>query len=146
MASDAAKLVGVWTLRAFQSEDVETGARSDVFGANPRGVLMLHPDGRMVALLTPRDQKTPVTEADRAANYNDLVAYSGRYRLEPPDRFITMVDVAWTPAWLGTDQARTYRLDGDRLDVVSDPLRTPRTGDAWVRGILSWVREAPLPE
>jgi len=45
--------------------------------------------------------------------------YSGLYRLEG-DKWITAVDVAWNPAWTGTDQVRFYKLDGDQL-VVSTP-------------------------
>ena len=92
---------------------------------------------------TPAAQSKPATEAEKAAAYRNTLAYSGRYRLEPPDRFVTEVDLSLWPEWLGSEQGRSYRLDGDRLDIVSDPNRGPRFEGATVRGYLSWVRERP---
>ena len=132
---------GVWRLRAFYSEDVATGRRTEPFGPNPNGVLILHPEGRMVALLTPAERTAPTTDAERSVAFQQLVAYSGRYRLEPPDQFITTVDIAWFQPWVGSEHPRSYRFGGDTLDIVSAPVRTPLTGDALVRGVVSWVRE-----
>lgn len=95
----------------------------------------------MMVLVTRSASNAILNDADRVAAYQNLVAYSGRYRLEAPDRFVTSVDVSWFPDWVGTEQARSYRLDGDTLDIVTDPLISPRTGDALVRGVLSWERE-----
>ena len=101
----------------------------------------------MAALLTPGERVPPITEADRAAAFARLVAYSGRYRLEPPDRLVTTVDVAWFEDWVGTDQVRTYSLDGDRLDMFTPAGRMPQPdgSEATVIGILSWTREVPVP-
>jgi hypothetical protein len=54
---------------------------------------------------------------------------------------VTTVDVTWFQPWVGTDQARTFKVDDQGLDIVSDPLTTPLTGDALVVGVLSWVRD-----
>jgi hypothetical protein len=133
---------GVWKLRAFYLENQETGERSEPFGASPRGVLIMHPGGRMATVVTPSEQTPPKTEADQAAAFQKLVAYSGQFRLEPPDRFVTTVDVAWLQPWVGTEQARTYKCDGDILDIITAPARVPHlTGDALMIGVLSWVRE-----
>jgi ABC-type Fe3+ transport system substrate-binding protein len=45
-------------------------------------------------------------------------AYTGMYRLEG-DKWLTKVDVAWNPEWVGTEQTRFFKLDGDRLHVTS---------------------------
>lgn len=140
-------VLGVWTLRSFTMENVETKERSEPFGPAPRGTLILHPDGRMAALLTPGERPSPTTEADRAAAFQRMVAYAGRYRLEPPDRFVTTVDVAWFEDWVGTEQTRSYALDGDKLDIFTPPGRmpTPDGGAVTVMGILSWTRDASTP-
>ena len=126
-------------------QDAGTGEQSEPFGPDPRGTLMLHADGRMAALITPRDRVVPTSEADRATAFQGLVAYAGWYRLEPPDRFVTTVDVAWHEGWIGTDQVRTYVVDGDRLDIFTPPTRMPRPdgGEVTVTGRLSWTREPP---
>jgi hypothetical protein len=95
-------------------------------------------------VLTPAEQAPPVSEADQVNAFQKLVAYSGLYRLEPPDRFVTLVDIAWFQPWVGTEQARTFAVRGDTLDIVSAPATTPLTGDALVVAVLSWVRESSL--
>ncbi len=139
--NDAASILGVWILRAFHLDDQLTGQRTEPMGSAPCGVIMLHPEGRMMALLTPGDQARPATTADQASAYQSMIAYSGRYRLEPPNRFVTTVDIAWFPTWIGTDLARSYELDGDSLKIITVPGKTPRTGDAIVVGTLDLVRE-----
>ena len=115
-------------------EDVDTKQRSEPFGPEPRGTLILHPEGRMAALIAPRE---------RATGSQNFVGYSGRYRLEPPDRLVTSVDVSSVEEWIGTDQARTYALESDRLALATPAGRMPRQdgGDATVRGLMVWVRE-----
>jgi hypothetical protein len=137
-------LVGVWKLRSFVMENVDTKERSEPFGPEPRGTLVLHANGRMVALLTAR-RTADATEADAAAPLK-LLAYAGRYRLEPPDRLVTSVDVAWIEDWIGTEQTRTYRLEGDRLDLFTPTGRMPQPGggEVTVSGVLSWTREAAM--
>jgi hypothetical protein len=136
-------VLGVWKLRSYSMENVETKERSEPFGSAPRGSLILHPDGRMMALIAP----APAAGVDPAAAAPRLVAYSGRFRLEPPDRLVTSVDVAGIEEWIGTDQTRTYTLDGDRLELLTPTGRMPREGGEAVAvfGILSFSREAPSP-
>jgi hypothetical protein len=137
-------IVGVWRLEAFQVRDVDTAIISEPFGLRPRGIMMFHPGGRMVALITPCDRPHPTNESERSAAFQNLVACSGAYRLEPPDRFVIDVDVAWFEPWVGSEQVRTYRLHADRLDIVSTPTRLPQAGgsDLTVVATLTWRREA----
>ena len=142
MATETPDVCGVWRLRSYFLKDVETGQRTDPFGSRPNGVLILLPQGRMAALLTPEGREQPSTEAEEAEAFRQMISYSGHYRLEPPNRFVTTVDIAWFEPWVGTQQARNFTLTDDTLDIVSEPTRTPLTGDANVVGVLSWVRES----
>jgi hypothetical protein len=135
-------ICGVWRLRSYLLKNLATGENTEVFGRNPNGVLILLPEGRMAGIVTPSDQMPPITEFERAEAFQKLIAYSGHYRLEPPNRFVTCVDVAWYQPWLEKEQARSFHIDGDGLDITSDPTTTPLTGDALVVGVLSWQREA----
>ena len=56
---------------------------------------------------------------ERSSLLSNMIAYTGLYRLEG-DRWITQVDVAWNPEWVGTEQTRFFSIDGDLLTV-----RTP---------------------
>src|SRR5215813_10772263 len=104
---------GVWRLQSCYLKNLETDERTEPYGAHPNGVIILLPGGRMAAILTPGEQKKPETEADQAEAFRKLVAYSGLYRLEPPDRFVTTVDVAWFQPWIGSEQARRFALRGE---------------------------------
>lgn len=124
---NAADLTGVWLLRSFQFEEVETGLLSEPLGEHPAGTIMFHPYGRFFALLTAGERPTPANALERAADYERLVAYSGAYRLEMPNMLVTHVDMAWFPSWIGTEQRRFCTLRGDELDLVSAPLYMPGT-------------------
>jgi hypothetical protein len=60
-----------------------------------------------------------------------MISYSGIYRVEN-DRFITKVDTSWNEAWVGTEQERFVKLEGDTMTLTSawqpDPkyAREPR--------------------
>jgi hypothetical protein len=139
-------LLGVWMLHSFFFEDTKTGERHEPLGHDPAGTIIFHPGGRFFALMTPGDRPPPVTEAEQAAAFQKTVAYSGPYRLDPPNRLVTTVDIAWFQPWVGTDQIRYLTLNGDNLDITSAPLVMPRTDgqDATVFAVVSWKRDKAL--
>ena len=136
MGDEATELTGVWILRSAYLERVDTGEKILPYGDNPRGVLILHEGGRMAAIITPSDQT-----GDAPPPRRKLLAYSGRYRIEPGNRFVTDVDIAWIPGWVGTRQGRNFKLQQDKLDIVSDPIPIEFLDGTMGIGILSWVRE-----
>jgi hypothetical protein len=139
-ASADDKLAGVWKLQSWVMENVETKETKAVFGEQPNGYLIFTREGRMIGLLTAQGRKAPQTEAEREAAYRSMLAYSGRYRMEG-DNFITKVDVAWNEAWVGTEQARLYKVDGAKLQVLSPPQPNPNFGGKTMRGIFTFERE-----
>lgn len=139
LADEREKLVGVWKLQTYVVEFQDTGERTAPFGAHPNGIGIFTPDGRAMAILTAEGRKAPQTDADRAAAFQSMVAYSGTYRLDD-DRWITTVDIAWNEAWMGTDQIRFYRVDGDTLTVTSNWRPYPLFDGRVARGLLTWVR------
>jgi hypothetical protein len=139
-AQEREKLLGIWKLVSFETELQATGERRPVYGKNPNGYIVFTPQGRMMALLTSEGRKAAGTDEERSALFRTMVAYSGIYRLDS-DKFITKVDVSWNETWTGTEQVRFYKLDGDRLDIVSawaPNLTNP--GRPMVRGILTFER------
>jgi len=99
----------------------------------------------MMAIVAAEDRKAAKNDEDRAALLQTLSAYTGSYRLEQ-DKWITKVDICGNPALNGTEQVRSYRLNGDRLDVMTDwtPLENlpgaSIRGNPIVRAILVWER------
>jgi hypothetical protein len=145
MTGKRTDITGCWTLKSCYIEVVDTGERLYPYGENPVGTLIIHESGRMVAVFTPSARMIPTTETDKAKAFEQLVAYSGRYRLEGA-RFVTDVDVSWLPQWVGTAQGRKFALHDDLLDIISDPAPSPFFDGVLVQGKLTWAREAGQPD
>jgi hypothetical protein len=113
------QLIGTWKLVSWQviSED---GTAQDLFGSNPKGYLVLTPEGRSIVLTTADNRRVGMSDADRAALHKSMLAYTGRYRIEGSN-FITTVEVSWNEAWNGTEQRRHFRIEGNRLFIESEP-------------------------
>jgi hypothetical protein len=90
-------------------------------------------EDRLIAVIT-----APVRAKDATAQelFDSMMAYSGRYRMEGDDCFVTTVDSAWQPAWLGTDQVRLFKIDGEILSVMGLFREIPNYPGRRVRGLL----------
>ena len=137
VADDREKILGIWRLVSFEVEFQATGEREQIRGKNPTGFIIFTPEGRMMVVLTNEGRKAPKTDQDRADLFNAMVAYTGMYRIEG-DRWITKVDVSGNPALVGTEQARFFRLDGDRLQEIT--AWTPRSEKGMGRTVITWER------
>ncbi|HLG96493.1 MAG TPA: lipocalin-like domain-containing protein [Bryobacteraceae bacterium] len=118
-AADAGGLVGTWRLVSWQVI-VENEPPQNIFGAHPKGFLVLTREGRSIVLTTAENRRAGMGDAERAALHKYMLAYSGKYRIDGND-FITLVDVSWNEAWNGTEQRRHFRIDGDKLFIESAP-------------------------
>ena len=111
------------------------------FTANiPSGIQIATPEGRWLALITAEGRAIPKSDADRAQALKSMIAYTGRYRVEN-GKVITKVDAAWNEAWVGGEQVRNIRFEGDRLYIESPPMPHPNINDKMVRVIVVWQRE-----
>jgi hypothetical protein len=133
-------IVGTWALVSVVYEDMATGERTPVYGEHPRGIQIATPEGRWLALMTAEGRAIPQTDADRAQALKSMIAYTGRYRVEN-GQVITKVEAAWNEAWVGGEQVRNIRLQGDRLYIESPPMPHPNINDKSVRVIVVWQRE-----
>jgi len=139
-ADDRAKILGIWKIVSWESEFQATGEREPVMGKNPTGYIIFTPEGRMMTVITGEGRKTPKTDQDRGELFKSLFAYTGTYRLEG-DKWITKVDVAWNPAWVGSEQVRFFKFDGERLQVISAWVpSTTRPEKGMGRAIITWER------
>jgi Lipocalin-like domain len=136
----ARRLVGTWRVVSAQFEYADTGECRDMYGPNPSGYLILTDNGRMMGMLTAADRAAPENEADRAGLFESMMAYSGKFRVEGDDEFITTVDLAWHPAWNRTEQTRFFKLDGDALSITSAQQTHPLFPGRLGRGVLVWRR------
>lgn len=133
-------VVGTWRLVTYEVEVRATGACFTPMGDDPSGYTIFTGDGRVWFMLTGEGREPGDSDQEMARLLETVIAYTGRYRIEGDD-WITAVDVAWNPAWVGSEQRRQFTLDGDTLQV-----RTPwRVMPNWAelgetRSIISFVR------
>lgn len=139
-ADDRGPVHGVWKLVSYEVEIRATGQKEALMGQSPTGYAIFTPEGRAMFIVTGDGRKPAKTVQERADLLSSLVAYTGAYRLEG-DKWITKVEVAWNPEWVGTEQTRFFRVDGGRLQVLT-PWRVmpnwPEKG--MTRSILTFKR------
>jgi hypothetical protein len=140
VGADAGGPVGIWKLVSYEVEVQANGQKEPVMGNNPTGYVTFTPEGRVFFVLTGEGRKAAKTDQERAELLSTLVAYTGMYRFEG-DRWITKVDVAWNPEWVGTEQARSFKVDGDRLQVLTPWRVMPNWADkGMTRSIVTFER------
>jgi hypothetical protein len=133
-------IAGLWKLVSYQVEVQATGEKLPVMGQHPTGYAQFTPEGRVFFMLTGDGRKPAKSVADRAELLNTLVAYTGTYRIEG-DKWITTVEVAWNPEWVGTEQSRSFKIEGNRLSVLTPWRLMPNWADkGMTRSIITFER------
>lgn len=125
-------LIGTWELVSYKVEEKESGKFINAMGPAPRGRVVFTPDGWVAFNLEGSNRLAATSDTDRAQLMKTLVAYIGRYRVEG-DQWITTVQTAWAPEWVGTEQRRTVTVNGQYADVVTPWRKMPN----WAAGRLS---------
>jgi Lipocalin-like domain len=139
-AGDGDKVVGTWRLVSYELEVQASGLKGPVMGEKPTGYATFTPEGRVFFVLTGEARKAAKTDQERAELLSTLVAYSGTYTVEG-DNWTTNVEVAWNPEWVGTKQVRDFKLDGERLVVLTPWRVMPNWADKGLtRSIVTFER------
>jgi hypothetical protein len=134
------RIVGTWRLLSYVVEVQASGEKLPVMGEKPDGYVTFLPGGRVFFMLTGESRKPAKTDREKADLLDTLVAYTGTYSIAG-DTWSTSVDAAWNPEWVGTKQVRTFKLEGDRLDVLTPWRIMPNWSDkGTTRSIVSFER------
>jgi hypothetical protein len=141
----AQQLVGTWKLVSAVMEDVQTEDQKLAWGEKPNGIIVLTPTSRWIVIQTAEGRQPPRTNEERADAFRSMLAYSGHYRTEG-QQIIIKVDIAWDESWIGTEQVRSFRIDGDKLYIEAAPQPYANFGGRVMRGILIWQREGSAPK
>lgn len=140
------RLLGNWRLVSFSAQ----GADGKVYypmGENLVGTLMYAPDGRMAVQLMGADRPaldSPAygagTEAQWAQAARSFFAYAGRFSVDEATPAVTHhVELALNPYWVGRDQTRRIKLEGDALELSG---ASPTTSGAIDTAFVRWRRFA----
>jgi hypothetical protein len=124
----SAAILGTWKLISASSSTSD-GERNDApFGPGPTGFLTYTPDGRMSAMISHGGRKLLLTGASgsalteaQAEAFRTFVAYAGRYTLKS-DEVIHHVEISFIQDWVGTDQIRSIKFEGERLVLATPPM------------------------
>jgi hypothetical protein len=139
LADDNLHLQGEWKLVSYEVEIQSNGQKIYPMGRNPNGYVIFTPD-RDIFLFTAEGRMPAKTEAENAELLKTMLAYSGKYRIEG-DSWITKIDIAWNPEWVGTEQKRSFKVDGDRLQVHTPWRIMPDWADkGMTRSIVTFER------
>jgi hypothetical protein len=137
-------ILGTWKLLSYVREELPSGAKSDVMGAHPSGYINYGREGRMIVIIVGSDRKKPAgavaTPDEAEALITSMLAYAGTYSIDSQAKTVTHhVDISWDQSRTGTDQVRSYKLEGDRLTLTTAPSTDPATGKNTVRTLI-WER------
>ena len=139
MQQDGDALIGSWRLDSFELQST-SGEISHPYGRELKGYLFYNDDGYMSAAFMNADRgRTGDGELSRAAeasNYDQFMAYTGPFEVIG-DKITHTVEVSSLEAFIGSIQERWYKVDGNRLELLTAPLVVG--GDAPV-GRLVWSR------
>jgi hypothetical protein len=119
------QVVGIWSLVSFDSTGAD-GKKTAVFGAQPKGILMIDAGGRYAMVLTDPGRpkwksnlRTELTNEEFAAAAKGLVAQYGAWSVDEGSKVLTRkVEGALSPNLAGTEQKVTVGLSGDELTVI----------------------------
>ena len=131
------RLVGNWTLVSYDAI-APGGERSLPYG-HALGRLSYDEHGHMSGqVMRPGRARVSLGHGNaqqvRAA-YIGYVAYFGRYKVNPAGDAVThFVEGSLNPAWVGGEQVRQMRFDGDLLVLQADVQK----GGQIIKHVLTW--------
>ncbi len=138
------KLVGAWKLVSWKYVDANN-EDVDFFGENPEGILTYDASGYMSAHLMNPSRTTNFNSNSLTAGTSEEVenaffnylAYWGRYYEKTPGEIVHQVEGSLFPNWMGQDQIRYGKLEGEYLMLSTPPI--PALGDEVVFN-LTWKK------
>jgi hypothetical protein len=139
------RLVGAWRLVEWRVEYSDGRATTYPFGRDAVGLLQYTADGGMnasimrpgrPALSAASAKSAPVEQ--RLAAFDGFFSYGGTFTIRA-GKIVHHVDIALNPNFIGTEQVRTARFEGDTMTLAADdPL--PGAPSVTRHHALTWRR------
>jgi hypothetical protein len=116
------QLAGTWILVSHEAVSM--------YGAHPKGVAFFDAGGRFIITAMRSDRTNygsghPAsgTDAENKATAQGAMTYFGTYTVNEADRTIDIhIEASSFPNWSGTDQQRSFSIEGDRLTLTARAL------------------------
>jgi hypothetical protein len=126
---DAGDLIGTWRLRSWKTVRTD-GSEVHPLGEDATGYIFYNHDGYvsvaiMAAGRVPYRDTDPLGGApeERSQAISTYVSYAGPFEVSADgDAVIHHIEVSSFPNWVGDDQLRFVKLDGDLLTLSTKPM------------------------
>ena len=120
-AQTSKDLAGTWTIVSAVTE--QGGNKTDTFGPNPKGILIVDTNGRYVLTIVraglPKvasNNRTTATPEENKAIVQGSNTHFGTLSVSAADKTITFkIETSTFPNWDGIEQKRSFTLTGDEL-------------------------------
>ena len=128
-AQSADKLIGTWA-DVSNLNIAKDGSQSEIFGANPSGLVMFQPNGRFMVIYTraelPRfasGNRMQGTPEENKAIVQGTFAMFGTYSVEGKTLTLHVAGGTW-PSWTGTTQTAevTFRTDDEMAYAIPNTI------------------------
>jgi len=117
-----ASLIGTW--RLISSKLIaDDGQVSYPLGQELQGMLIYLEDGHMSVQNMPADGALFQTPEGKVIALETYGTYNGRYEIGSSGTVVHYIENSLFPAWNNRRQERSIKIDGDRLMLVSPPIR-----------------------
>ena len=141
------QLVGAWRLVSYTETAEEGGEPSHPLGDDAGGLLVYAADGHMSVTMMRADRPAFASgdwfrfTPDEVAAAAAFIAYAGRWSIDEAASTVTHeVELSFFPNWIGREQVRRLKLEGDDLTLV--PTTAIRSGGRSAFPRLRWRRGA----
>ena len=124
-AQTAKDLAGTWTLVSSVNE--QGGNKTDQFGPNPKGILIVDANGHYVIAIAraglPKvasNNRTTGTPEENKAIVGGSIFHFGTFSVNAADKTMTFkIETSTFPNWDGTEQKRPFTVTGDELKYTA---------------------------
>jgi 3-hydroxybutyryl-CoA dehydrogenase len=121
-----ADFFGAWRLVSFEAK--AEGETTYPFGREASGCLIYTPTGQMSVVLSKADRERfagedvrLATPEEKSAAFDSCFSYFGTFEVKG-NAVIHHVEHCTFPNWIGSDQARLFHFDGNRLILETPPM------------------------
>lgn len=125
------QLIGTWKLESMRTT-YDSGREFFPMGEDAQGWLLYTADGYMSAFLSKSGRPAFETgemlsadDAEKVRAWDSFFSYCGPYEVRG-EEVVHHIEGCIYPNWIGQAQARTMRLEGDRLILTTLPQKTGR--------------------
>ena len=117
------QVVGTWRLVSIYNE--EKGAKTNLYGEKPLGLIMFDKSGNVMSMIAKPDipkfataNRLKGTDAEYRAVVQGIIAGFGTYTVEGDTVVIKTIASSY-PNRSGTTEKRIYKISGDQLQTVN---------------------------